>query len=579
MRNIILTSMGKNYTQPGAFLRGKFLVGLILLAALLGCPSTVYAEEYDFSSENNTVTILYKILSEDDGTVSVAGCDDKEVREIEVPETVSNEGRNYTVTRIGEYAFNRCLRLYDVSLPNTLSEIGDYSFAQCQALEAIDLPEALTSIGDYAFSSCGLSSISIPKATTTIGEKAFAMCFSLVSVSLPESLTSIGTGTFLNCHELGSITFPESLISIGDWAFEDCRSLTEIAFPTPLETIGKEAFEGCTGLKQVSFSESLKSIGNWAFANCESLETVALPESLMSMGEYAFAGCSSLTAVKFPKSFEEIKFRSFIDCPLLKNVWLPYSCTYIGTEAFKGCSALDRITLPDDLTNIGMFAFAGTSIDFVCLPRTLMTINGSCFEGCSDICILPEGSSPYIAVNGEDGNMYSKDFTTLLYAHCNWQTLNYNMTEVQIPESVETIGEYAFHGVYDTAGLKGVYCHSKTPPHMMNSYTSIREDIYGACTLYVPTGSLDAYKNSDWGRFGNIEEMVYTEVEEMMADGGVSVAVRDGKIVVEGAEEALVEVYGLNGCVVYRGTESTVGGLPKGVYVVRVGELTRKVIL
>lgn len=49
--------------------------------------------------------------------------------------------------------------------------------------------------------------------------------------------------------------------------------------------------------------------------------------------------------------------------------------------------------------------------------------------------------------------------------------------------------------------------------------------------------------------------------------------------VVEGAADALVEVYGLNGGVVYRGYEAVVDGLPKGVYVVRVGECTRKVIL
>ena len=102
-------------------------------------------------------------------------------------------------------------------------------------------------------------------------------------------------------------------------------------------------------------------------------------------------------------------------------------------------------------------------------------------------------------------------------------------------------------------------------------------------TLYVPTGTIDAYRSvNPWRWFINIEEGNYSGIADTLGSG-LSVKVIDGAIVVEGGDMAVsapvVEVYSAGGGCVYRGTDSSIGGLGHGIYVVRVGGTVQKVAL
>ena len=66
---------------------------------------------------------------------------------------------------------------------------------------------SMTSIGDYAFNgSSYLTSITIPSSVTSIGEQAFEYCSSQISITIPSSVTSIGKWAFRNCSGLTSVT-------------------------------------------------------------------------------------------------------------------------------------------------------------------------------------------------------------------------------------------------------------------------------------------------------------------------------------------------------------------------------------
>ena len=102
-------------------------------------------------------------------------------------------------------------------------------------------------------------------------------------------------------------------------------------------------------------------------------------------------------------------------------------------------------------------------------------------------------------------------------------------------------------------------------------------------TLYVPKGTIDAYRSVDpWRWFINIEEGNYSGIADTPGSE-LSVKVIDGAIVVEGgdgtASAPVVEVYSTGGLCIYRGTGSSIGGLSHGVYVVRVGGTVQKVAL
>ena len=141
--------------------------------------------------------------------------------------------------------------------------------------------------------------------------------------------------------------------------------------------------------------------------------------------------------------------------------------------------------------------------------------------------------------------------------------------------SVTSIGERAF---YYCSGLTEIYCKATTPP------TTNRASIfsYNVCryaTLYVPKGCKSEYESVDpWRNFLNIKEMDFSGVESTFADD-VNVLIENGNIVINGADNAKVEVYNVNGQCVYNGTATTIPVTAKGLYIVKVNGKSFKVML
>ncbi len=217
----------------------------------------------------------YKI-NEDGETLTVLEYVGNEIVLV-IPETVSLGRYTYSVTQIGYKAFDHCIKVTEITLP-----------------------DSVTSIENEAFFSCiGLSKITLSKGLTSIGDAAFYMCKSLTEISFPEGLTHIGISAFSRCANLTKITLPESLTSIGNDVFSDCTGLTEITLPNNLTSIGKDSFSSCTGLVEITLPDSLIFIGEWAFSNCTGLTEITLPNSLTSVGAFAFSDCENLSIAHF----------------------------------------------------------------------------------------------------------------------------------------------------------------------------------------------------------------------------------------------------------------------------------------
>ena len=94
---------------------------------------------------------------------------------IVIPEKVTYNGAEYSVTSIGKGAFYKCTGLTSITIPNSVTSIEDAAFAYCTGLTSITIPNSVTSIGAYAFYDCsGLPSITIPNSVTSIGTGACA---------------------------------------------------------------------------------------------------------------------------------------------------------------------------------------------------------------------------------------------------------------------------------------------------------------------------------------------------------------------------------------------------------------------
>ena len=103
--------------------------------------------------------------------------------------------------------------------------------------------------------------------------------------------------------------------------------------------------------------------------------------------------------------------------------------------------------------------------------------------------------------------------------------------------------------------------------------------IYAFTTLYVQTPEKYA-ATAPWNKFNNIVYHEYSKVEEV-ADGGeeVSVSCSGGEMRVECVDGTAVTVWSADGREAYRGTGSCTVALPRGIYIVRAGSSTRKVMM
>lgn len=138
--------------------------------------------------------------------------------DIIVPPYVNYNNRTFTVTSVGDKAFNEDgyqhgrinESLTSVKLPNTIRKIGTSSFYNCPNMSSINLPEGLIEISRNAFGRTGISSLVIPESVTTIGYNAFYGCRKLLEVFCTSKICPSGLTieTFSNAHSSIEIYVP-----------------------------------------------------------------------------------------------------------------------------------------------------------------------------------------------------------------------------------------------------------------------------------------------------------------------------------------------------------------------------------
>ena len=217
---------------------------------------------------------------------------------ITVPEKITDEGVEYTVTSFANGCFAHCKSLTSVSIPSSVTSIGDWCFAYCEELKSITIPSSVTSLGEVCFFDCkSLTSITIPSSVTLLGNDCFGYCSSLASITIPSSVTSLGRVCFEYCSSLTSITIPSSVTSLGESCFSGCKSLTSITIPSSVTSLGRSCFSSCKSLTSITIPSSVTSLGDDCFNSCYGLTSISIPSSVTSLGDHCFVGCSGLTKI------------------------------------------------------------------------------------------------------------------------------------------------------------------------------------------------------------------------------------------------------------------------------------------
>ena len=284
----------KNRHKPGPIRQLALLLALLLF-------SSSSALAYDCCIDG-----IYYNLNTTDKTASVTDNDNNRYSgDVVIPETIAYNNAIYSVTSIGESAFDYCSRLTSVVIPNSVTTIDYKAFANCSGLTSVTIPNSVTAIGGWAFINCTrLSSVSFnAEKCIKMGYRkdvqgvyfVFAGCTSLTTLTIGDKVTTIPSNAFRKCSALTSVTIGNSVTSIGDYAFGGCSGLTSVTIPNSVTSIGEFAFQSCSGLTSVSIPNFVTSIGEYAFSHCPGLTSVTIGNSVTSIGDRAFSGCSGLT--------------------------------------------------------------------------------------------------------------------------------------------------------------------------------------------------------------------------------------------------------------------------------------------
>lgn len=170
-------------------------------------------------------------------------------------------------------------------------------------------------------------------------------------------------------------------------------------------------------------------------------------------------------------------YHPFVDNHVVRVVKLPETVVSIGDEAFMGCTSLRQIDLGRRLKHVGSYAF----------------------YACSNL----ESVTFYISVThvGEYAFAYCSKLTTL-----------------QLGRNIKTLGEF----VFDHTPLQQLRVIGRLPIQCMGLLSS-DSSLYNNCTLQIPIGQTNLYRNADeWKKFNLMIET--PELGDVNLDGSIDIS-------------------------------------------------------
>ncbi|MBR6980847.1 MAG: leucine-rich repeat protein [Prevotella sp.] len=404
-----------------------------------------------------------------------------------------------------------CVKNWDIN--------GDGELSKQEAAAVTSLKNVFRSNWDIA----SFDELQYFTGLTAIDNSAFYKSY-LYTVIIPPNVVTIGENAFYGT-DLKRITIPAAVKEIGKNAFNHTTSLIDIQVEAGntcydsrnnchalMETATNTLLTGC---KNTVIPDGTKAIGEGAFETCSGLTTISIPNSVTSIGAYAFQGCYYLPSVTIPESVTAIGEKAFFQCNSLKSITIPKSIRTLAGSAFSYCKNLTSIRVDAD----NPYYDSRGNCNAVMEKATNKLVTGcqntvipQSTESIGDYAFYGCSYKPSVVIPPKVTEIGNYAFT-----YCK------NICRVELPEGLKTIGEEAFYNLHELTTMilpSTVTAVGKSAFYGCNNLASVEARMatpinietatftsQNIATLYVPQGSASRYQSADgWKKFKKIVE-------------------------------------------------------------------------
>lgn len=357
-------------------------------------------------------------------------------------------------------------------------KLGDLDFTNIKQgstdIIAVYLADKLIWGGSQPTVSGGVVTLTLTGGTTSsvtysdgiIPNSAFTNNLDIVGVEIGSSITRVNSNAFAQCSNISSVTIGDSVTRLGGYAFSGCTALTEVVIPDSVTEFGGGVFNYCSGLTSVTIGSGFTTFSN--------------PQ--------AFAACSSLSSITINATTAPTLYaNTFIAVPSVGTLYVPYGSDYsswIGTGATSTTQlasgwTIQYINAPSVGGDVILHLTGGTTSS---VTFSSGTVPNATFAQRQDIVEVEVGDGITTLGNGA-------------FADCS------GLTSITMASSVTTLGDAVFE---NDVTLSSLSFYATTPP---TRGSGVFYDLPQDYAIYVPSGSVEAYKTAWSGSASHIQAM------------------------------------------------------------------------